>query len=204
MHSDEVPENVSAIVFPNFISIHRGYCKSIRSTLQRHRPYWGYVINVLCAYSFHYRAQPIDNIQQESFLIKAVVHIQTYKIKSYPQPRQILFPYNLRRVLQHRRRSVLLIIATQMEMVVLLQNVLSRTCKQTDKISHYIYLGVTFHCCAFLLYTCHLQAVYFLNANKYVVSFYLRHFRFMTIYLYNIIRIKPTNFKKIKVALHYW
>jgi len=49
MHSDEMSENVSAIVFPNFISIHRGYWKSIRSVLQWYRPCWRYIINVLCA-----------------------------------------------------------------------------------------------------------------------------------------------------------
>jgi len=47
MHSDEVSGNVSAIVFPNFISIHRGYWKSIRSVLQWCRLCWRYIINVL-------------------------------------------------------------------------------------------------------------------------------------------------------------
>ena len=52
MHGDEVLENVSAIVFPNFISIHRGYWKSIRSVLQWHRPCRRYIINVVCIIHF--------------------------------------------------------------------------------------------------------------------------------------------------------
>ena len=31
-------------------------------------------------YSFHYKAQPVGNNQQESFLIKVVVHTQIYQI----------------------------------------------------------------------------------------------------------------------------
>ena len=57
----------------------------------------------------------MDNTQLESFLIKVVVRPQTYQTEPYPQPRQIMSP---RRVLQLRRRAVLLFIVTEKEMIV--------------------------------------------------------------------------------------